>query len=61
MTRFIGGRTGRTSPPTILPANRHIPPRNEVPGSIKSVGYTQKNFGDAEPDDSVSPALGRVE
>ena len=32
-----------------------------VPGSIKPVGYTQKNFGDAEPDDSVSPALGRVE
>ena len=33
----------------------------EVPGSIKPVGYTQKNFGDAEPDDSVSPSLGRVE
>ena len=36
-------------------------PRTETPGTIKPVAYTQKNFGDGEPDDSVSPALGRVE
>ena len=35
--------------------------KSGVPGSIRPVGYTQKNFGDAEADDSVSPALGRVE